>query len=205
MTDFYQKKNDEDDDNDDENDYEDDNYPSDTEGQIKKSEEASAKKIANLNQRDKMQKSLDNLSRDFVVHNNSKKDQKDKRSKFQYTQGLSVKSFFTEVLNGGGAMEVSQEVARYVFNTSLKHAKDTAKLAASSKSSRSLLKDTHVARCIREWARFYLENGFFKPYQHGKHTRSSIINDENVQKDLREHLRNMPKKTRHPQYIIFLV
>ena len=81
----------------------------------------------------------------------------------------------------------------------------------SSKTIASILfdkegKSSYRARCIREWADYYIINSNFKQFKQGKHIKTfTIIIDEGVQDILRLHLRKMDKIERTPLNFMHLL
>ena len=118
----------------------------------------------------------------------AKLEQRSKKiTKWEYTQYISVLRYFQFRLEKKmGKMDASQEVAKVIFN----------------KREYSSFK----ARCIRNWAKVYLENGYLPVHQQGKHAKTfSIIHDEKVCEILKSELRKMPQTQRTPQAFLALL
>ena len=119
---------------------------------------------------------------------NAKLEQRNKKiTKWEYTQYLSVLRYFQFRLeNGKGKMDAAEEVAKVIFN----------KRGHSS----------YKAQCIRNWAKFYIRNGYLPVHQQGKHAKTfSIIHDEKVCEILKSELRKMTDSQRTPQTFVALL
>ena len=81
-------------------------------------------------------------------------------------------------VDGEGKMEASADIARMLYGTS---------------------GECYKARSIRYWAEEYLKTGELVTYKQGKHAKVySIITDENIKQQFRNHLRKLNDNERTP-------
>jgi transposase len=58
---------------------------------------------------------------------------------------------------------------------------------------------SYMARCVRNWAKTYIEDGIFVQHRQGRHSkRMSLLGDEDVKEKMRQWLRSHKPEERQP-------